>query len=1066
MGVPVTISINVTDGNAAEAVQQVVTQLNAIGPAGEAAGAQASAGLDRVIATTMSAREEARLMNEELHLGMSRAMLGVVADTNLLSGAIHAIGPALIAIGAVDILSKMGESAYNLYEKYIDIDGAQKQLLKTMEEGRDKDFIDVHSLETARLRIDQATSAMIAFRGAAEGMHSGGIGDILSGNIGLGAAELLGAGKLSGMSAKAAGQTQELSPREQSLAHQQRMADIEAEHAGDSELKGQGKITAELEKQLELDKEKQKYTAIDEKQRGNPGASDAGKGLQNDEDTSARKKAIAEEIALRRQETSQIIQMQNEATNAGLEGNALRAAQEQEAIDAVTRKFLEGETDKRTASAETAAIQQRYMAEAAKIQQQLDEQTAHMADEAEQAGLKGLVLMESQLKTRLDSVNAAERKAVGPGGTETDAQYADFNSQRASAEQTADQRMTESREQFTERVKTLEDSANNFMLSGYAKIESETVAHLDKLSKAYEEEYGNDRSQWAGYQQAQTAIEADADRERQQLHQKTMQQIQKEEEQTARLLLPEWQQAQLAVEDAYKQRLAVITQDVKQHVMTEQESAAAVTAAWQQEQADMVKAMDQTRDKLAGSLSSLFSNPTQFFEKRAMDTAFQMMSNEMMAYFKQSGAGSNLLEYIFGMGPEMSTSTNPMTAIQSALGMGGATHTGGSLATGATLGNAGTTLLSAGQLQITAAQALQSAASSLQMGGSGTGLGGGGLSFGGSTSALGNGFGGGGGGTGGGGDFGSPNMVAGGAAGDYSTGIGDGSTDFGSATGPAASAGITGNQYLGAAGAAVTGAAGIYSAYTNSNPVAGGISGAMAGAEIGSLAGPVGTVIGAALGGITGILAGVFGDQGRGAAESLDVNTVQPGIAKDMQDYNAGRSGYTQIYNNLSQMLISAQNSTQQEGSGARNYFNSNIQPEINAALALIQKEERGGRSAVTMSAAQYHDGGFTGNFGDLDMGGGEGFAKLLANEFVVTPGAAAAHAPMLQAMNAGANFSYSNNVQPRMPAGSSSGGGASITIQAIDSKSVATWAKGGGGRALVAAMNQAQRQYSGVGRG
>jgi phosphoserine aminotransferase len=40
------------------------------------------------------------------------------------------------------------------------------------------------------------------------------------------------------------------------------------------------------------------------------------------------------------------------------------------------------------------------------------------------------------------------------------------------------------------------------------------------------------------------------------------------------------------------------------------------------------------------------------------------------------------------------------------------------------------------------------------------------------------------------------------------------------------------------------------------------------------------------------------------------------------------------------------------------------------------------------------------------------------------------------------------------------------ITIQALDSKSVAQWAKAGGGLALMAAMNQAQRQFSGVGRG
>jgi hypothetical protein len=52
------------------------------------------------------------------------------------------------------------------------------------------------------------------------------------------------------------------------------------------------------------------------------------------------------------------------------------------------------------------------------------------------------------------------------------------------------------------------------------------------------------------------------------------------------------------------------------------------------------------------------------------------------------------------------------------------------------------------------------------------------------------------------------------------------------------------------------------------------------------------------------------------------------------------------------------------------------------------------------------------------------------------------------------------------MPASPSSGGGGTINIQAIDSKSVATWAKAGGGKMLMAALNQANSQYSGTARG
>ena len=241
------------------------------------------------------------------------------------------------------------------------------------------------------------------------------------------------------------------------------------------------------------------------------------------------------------------------------------------------------------------------------------------------------------------------------------------------------------------------------------------------------------------------------------------------------------------------------------------------------------------------------------------------------------------------------------------------------------------------------------------------------------------------------------------------------------------------------------------------------------GAAIGSIIPGLGTLAGAAIGavagGITGLLAGIFGDQGRGQAESLDVNTIQPALLKDMQDYEAGRSGYNSLASDLGGMLTSAKNSTSSMGSGARNYYNSNIAPEINAAISTLQKQERGGRSQVTMTAGQYHTGGFVGGFGDLATSDTEGFIHAMQNEFVVQPAAAQAHAPLLSAINAG-NVSYASTVQPRMPASSATGPAIQLTVQAIDSKSVATWAKGGGGRALVAAYNQAQRQYSGVGRG
>jgi hypothetical protein len=224
MGQTVQITINVTDANAAEAVQQVVAQLNALGPAGEAAGAQAGAGLDQVGEHAVTSREQVRLLSEEMGLRVPRAMQSVIAQSQLMSAAIGAIAPGLIAIGAADIFAHMAESAYNLYEKYIDINAAQDEFLKKLDEARERDFVNVHSIETADMRIKQATESMVGWNDAAKEMSHSGWLDIAQGlanpqAMSTGISQLLMARKMSEFSATAAGQTQELSPAEQNLIH-------------------------------------------------------------------------------------------------------------------------------------------------------------------------------------------------------------------------------------------------------------------------------------------------------------------------------------------------------------------------------------------------------------------------------------------------------------------------------------------------------------------------------------------------------------------------------------------------------------------------------------------------------------------------------------------------------------------------------------------------------------------------------------------------------------------------------------------------------------------------------
>jgi hypothetical protein len=811
-------------------------------------------------------------------------------------------------------------------------------------------------------------------------------------------------------------------------------------------LNGQAKITAELQKQLDIDKEKQRYTAIEEGERGNPRAHDAGMELRDVEDAGARAKARAEEIQLHRQQNDAIAALDEKTLESQLSGIALLEAQ---------RVYAESEWVKaHGASARAIAdIDDDYLAKVLAQYQKEDEA-------AEQKNAK-LLAAQQQFSKEMDQI----------GGRSDDQQTEGY----ARIADMAAQKIQEVNDKWAAQEKLIGDVS--------------TQAVDDQLIAADLIQQINDS----------------AERQRQQLHAKTLEQITKEEEQAARMGLAPWQQAEAAIVDQYNDRIAKIKEDLQLQVMNKTEASRAVTAAWATANAEMQRSDEETRDKLASGLQSLFEHPEQFFEKRAMDTAFQMMANEMLGVFKSSSPAGGILQYMFGMGPQMSTGTNPLTDMESALGVGGHGHAGTSpgmaqFQQGATAFSAGTSTFSAAVSQFASAVTARGGAGIGSgiggLGGNGVagagtsllGLGGGvstasgagpdqdaGLMAGSSNPMMLPGVGAGVGALGSLATFGNglaiPGMSAGGAL--------SGSDINAAQSGVAASTNALAQpSALGAvsgiAGGGLMAASSIFSAYQNSNPLAGAMGGAMGGMEMGAAIGSIipglGTVVGGAIGaiagGIGGLLAGIFGDKGRSQAEALDVNQIQPQLTAMVQDYEAGRSGYNTLAPELNSMEISAQNETGQWGSGARAYFSSNIAPEINKVLLSLQQQEIGGRSAITLSAGQYHSGGWTGDFGDLATSDTEGFIHAMQNEFVVNPMAAAAHAPILQAMNSGTNFAYSNSVQPRMPASSVGGSGPQITVQALDSKSVAQWAKAGGGLALMAALNQAQRQYSGVGRG
>lgn len=1118
-GSDIAITISIIDKNGVATVQEL---LGAVNKLGDSPGpGKVNDGLNKVGDGALSSLEKVRLLNDDLGIRMPRAMQEVIAHSTVLSTAIGGIWAGLVAMGSVEIFERLGEGLYSAYEKYLDLNAAAQQYNDEVAKKKTEDFINPHTIETATLRINQATEAVKAYRAemeqhekAATGFGLENAGGALLGPLGSAftwAHQTWWAHDAQGNMLDAQRQLDALQKeRLPAQQHEQNIQQIELLHAADERLPREAKITAELEKQLAVNAENLRYLQQMDGILGNA--------VANYGDTVSRNgltgamvgkvggvmnflhspTGMADQTAMvgaqgksaddEMQQAEEVRRYREQATEAGLQGNALYYAQEQKEIDDVTAKFLSSQLSKQHAIEAVYDIQDRFYKEAQKRQEELDAQTRKMEADAATAGLTGIARIQAETQAALVGIDERERAAAS-SGTELPEQRSDFQRQRAALGSEGIQKQLEAERQYYEQMNQMMEGFTAQSQEGYARINADADKNAQAVLKSWETTWGQmdamnldwvlsvaDAVGRAG--QAYSAGAAEAAR----LHRETMDSLRKEEDLAARDSLPPWIAAELAIVDTYNDRVHKAKEmedqqlaDTKLHAdqrrQIEQEYSAEVIAAGAVMNSQLQKQGEETRDKLAGSLQSFFKNPQQYIEQRAMDTAYQYMANQMMQLFQNhpGNAGVGAVGWLFGMNGEASTSTNASTFGHSLFGG----HTGGggldAIASSApTFQSSAQVHLQAGEMMLEAAHSMTlqgggaGAGSDMMMPGFGGGSAGSDLSSAGASTATGGMGAGGGTGALGGMDISSaltgttgPDMT-----GSYGTAF-SGGLNANAAT----TAGTAASPWLGAAGAAITGGMGLLSAYQNSNPVAGLVSGAMSGAAIGSAFMPgVGTAIGAMVGGIAGILAGVFGDKGKGEAQDLDSKTVQPGIATELQQYNTGNVGYEQAAQYFDNLQIQVQNQTNAWGSGARNWYSGHILPEIQAAQQQIAQEEKGGRSLVALSAAQYHTGGLINDFGDLALNSTEGFILAQRGERMMTAAASSTHGPLLDAMNSGAIPPAMLRGSRAVPASAGAVGEVHLHIDALDAQSFEDWGRRGGSTKIRQMLNQGTGQYGGLG--
>ena len=248
-------------------------------------------------------------------------------------------------------------------------------------------------------------------------------------------------------------------------------------------------------------------------------------------------------------------------------------------------------------------------------------------------------------------------------------------------------------------------------------------------------------------------------------------------------------------------------------------------------------------------------------------------------------------------------------------------------------------------------------------------------------------------------------------------------------------------------GGAAGGAMGLFGAFEGNGGVGGALGGAMSGMQFGMA---VGGPVGAAVGAIGGAVLGAIGFGGREKARVYDLKTVRPRLGNDFEAYQAGSMDYTSAYSDMQSLDMEARRTLDKMGGSARAYYWDTILKEIKQAEAKLTAEEKAGRGQFTMSAAQYHQGGWMESFGSMSTGPGTGWVHAKSGEFVVSEQPAADHAGALEAIRAGASRSdmaryYGGDSSSYRAAMQSSAAQRSISnstthnwsVSAIDSKSV-----------------------------
>jgi hypothetical protein len=604
----VQIVVNVTDANSGAVIAGVEQNISKLGAAGTTSGQQMRRGMEEAGAGALSAREKTRLLSEEFGIRIPRAMQSLIASSKTAQSVLGGLTTAMIGLGAIQIGAMVFEAAIagaeKLWHNVLNVNQAVEDYQAEIAKAKLEDFGNTQSIETTKLRINEATEAVKRYEAEVASQQQKaqfwtlpGLEAVPGLSLGMGLYHDKKAHDAQGSAVDMQRQLDKLKNDQQAeQKHELTLLAIQRDHPD------------QLGRKLAENQENYAYDRAREGVHGNTVANDAG----------AQKKAIEDQIAYQeaaaqggkggkggagdaKSQAQELARIHEEALESGLRGSELYHAQEAAAIDDLKRRGIA------SAQAVEDVHTKFHNQEWNRLRAQQDE-TEKLGRSAAMAGMTGIQRTQAEGAGKIADLNA-----------DADLDPAERAKRIGYAQQETNQQIGAEQRTFTQEINALADSSAAHQVQGFARIHAEAAKELDGLQKKFDEVYGHmDRSTPGGeaqYQQGvsqlhagQGMIASGESGQATELARKNEQETEQIEAQARIKFFDAEKQKTQAIKTELEERLQKYKEEQVNEGLSQDDYNRRVVAAQLEANAQMIQAATEARQKMAGEFTHLFSS--------------------------------------------------------------------------------------------------------------------------------------------------------------------------------------------------------------------------------------------------------------------------------------------------------------------------------------------------------------------------------------------------------------------------------------------------------------------------